>query len=81
MSNAKLVHLLAGNPLRQWPFDSCLFPTDRQWHFNGDGLAPGSLQLLMDGLYTYAGACELEVTKRAASGRGKGTVLPPLARG
>jgi dTDP-4-dehydrorhamnose reductase len=81
MSNAKLVQLLAGNPVRQWPFDSDFFPTDRQWHFNGDELPRGSLQLLMDRLYTYVGACELEVTKRAASGRGKGTVLPPLARG
>ena len=60
----------------QKPF-SCAFAVGA---FNGDGIGRGSLQLLTDRLYTYAGACELDVTKKAASGRGKGTILPPLAR-
>jgi dTDP-4-dehydrorhamnose reductase len=80
MSSAKLVRLLGGNPFRPWPLGDELFPTDRQWHFNGDGLGRGSLQLLMDRLYTYPGACKYEVTRKGASGRDKGTVLPPLAK-
>jgi dTDP-4-dehydrorhamnose reductase len=80
LNSNKLAALLGGRAFRPWPFDANFFPTDRQWHFNGDGIGRGSLQLLTDRLYTYAGACELDVTKKAASGRGKGTILPPLAR-
>ncbi len=80
MNSDKVARLLGANALRPWPFDAAHLPTDRHWHFNGDGLAPGSLQLLMDRLYTYPGACEFGVTRKGASGRDKGTLLPPLAR-
>jgi dTDP-4-dehydrorhamnose reductase len=80
MNSDKLLQLLGGNPLRPWPFGEELVPKDRGWHFNHDGLERGSMQLLMDRLYTYPGACELEVTKKGASVRGKGISLSTLAK-
>ena len=80
LNSDKLAALVGGCPFRPWPFGAELFPTDRHWHSNADGPGRGSPRLLAERLYTYAGACEFEVTKKAASARGKGTVLPPLAR-
>jgi dTDP-4-dehydrorhamnose reductase len=80
MNGAKLGRLLGACPFRAWPFDATFFPTDRHWHFDGDGMGRGSVQLLTDHLYTYPGACAYEVTKKGASGRDKGTALPPLAK-
>jgi dTDP-4-dehydrorhamnose reductase len=80
LNSDKLATLVGGCAFRPWPVDREYFPTERQWHFKTDGPGRGSLRLLTERLYTYAGACEFEVTKKAASARGKGTFLPPLAR-
>jgi dTDP-4-dehydrorhamnose reductase len=69
MNSDKLVRLLSGNPLRPWPLGDDLFPADRHWHFNSDGLGRGSLQWLQDHLYTYPGACELDATTLAQGSR------------
>ena len=79
MNSDKLHGLFGGNPFRAWPLGDEFFPNDRHWHSNGDGPGRGSLEMLMERLYTYPGACELGTTKKGASGRGKGTLLPPLA--
>ena len=60
MNSGKLRALLGGNPFRPWPFDPEHFPIDRQWHHNGNG-SRGSLQLLIDHLYTYPGADDLPI--------------------
>jgi dTDP-4-dehydrorhamnose reductase len=80
LNSDKLSELIGHCPFRPWPFDADHFPSDRQWHWNADGPERGSLRLLTERLYTYPGACEFEVTKKAASARGKGTLLPPLAK-
>jgi dTDP-4-dehydrorhamnose reductase len=80
LNTSKLVALLGAQPFQPWPSDASLFPTDRHWHFHRGRHGRGSLQLLIDQLYSYPGACVFEVTKKAASGRGKGTFLPPLAK-
>jgi dTDP-4-dehydrorhamnose reductase len=60
MHSGKVRELLGGNPFRPWPFDPEHFPNDRQWHHNGNGRR-GSLQLLIDHLYTYPGADDLPI--------------------
>ncbi len=79
MNSAKLVRLLGGNPFRPWPLGDEFFPTDRHWHYPGNGPDRGSLELLMERLYTYPGACAWGTTKKGASGRGEGTLLSPRA--
>ena len=55
MSSAKLLQLLGQNPLRPWPADPKLFPTDRLWHFRKVGDEIGSLQRIDKELYHALG--------------------------
>jgi dTDP-4-dehydrorhamnose reductase len=63
LNSDKLTALVGGRPFRPWPFNAEFFPIDRQWHFKTNGPGRGSHRLLTERLYTYAGACEFEVTK------------------
>jgi len=52
MCSAKLVALMHGNPFRPWPADKELFPTDKLWHFSRRADDPGSVQRIVERLYS-----------------------------
>lgn len=50
LDSTRLAAAIGGDPFTPWPYDQSLVPTDREWHFQRDGV-PGSPSFLQHVLY------------------------------
>jgi dTDP-4-dehydrorhamnose reductase len=67
MDSTKLIRLLGGSPLRPWPADDGLVPTDRLWHFRRSASEQGSPRRIAEKLYRHS-APEAESSAGPACG-------------